>query len=57
MLIANAHAIPSATKVGDWEKSKAGCQAGNCSAMGILVCHTKTLIHPRSAPAVAINQL
>src|SRR5689334_21312275 len=56
-LVANAHAIPSATKVGDWEKSNPGCQAGNCKLNGICVCHAKTLIHPRRAPPVAINQL
>src|SRR5690242_13707374 len=56
-LMANAHAIPSATNVGDCEKSKAGCQAGNCKPNGICVCHAKTLIQLRRAPPVAISQL
>src|SRR5215211_2142243 len=53
----NVHAIPSPTNVGDWENNNSGSQAGNWTDRGICACHTNTLIHPSSAPPVAINQL
>src|SRR5512134_1466892 len=57
-LIANAQAIRSPTNVGDWEKSRAGCQAGSgMGSIGKFTCQIKTLIHARKAPPDAINQL
>src|SRR5215207_1039453 len=56
-LIANTQEIPSAIKLGDWEKRVAGCHVENCIVMGICPCHAKTLIHPNNAPPTAIGQL